>query len=177
MRNRRITTLGLVVALSLASLSFKCGGGCADNNQLCDAARAADTVAKSIGELTTVKRELARQGKITAAEELRLTQQLLRLNTADRAVVNRLKAMNGAPDADGRQQLLSMFNELTTALDDLNANGVLGLGDADARNRLTTLITVIRGSLPIIQTFLNSPGPAPGGNSNSNPGTNSNSNS
>lgn len=159
MRNSRITAAGLVLVLSLASMSFKCDGSKEPDgttNQLRSAARAADAIAKSIGEMNEVKRELARQGKINAAEETKLTQQLLRLNTADKALVSRLKSMNSAPDANGRAQLLSMFNEVTAALEDLNTNGVLGVGDAEARNRLGVVITAIRSSLAIIQTFANS---------------------
>ena len=157
MINRRITAVGLVLVLSLASMSFKCGGGgCADNSPLCTSARAADAIAKSISEAITVKRELARQGKITAAEELKLTQQLLRLNTADKAFVRRLKSLNAAPDAATKQQLVSLFNEVTAALDDFNTNGVLGLGDQGARDRLAAIITAIRASVQIIQPFLNS---------------------
>jgi hypothetical protein len=80
MRTRRITNVGLVLALTLVALSlmsFKCSGGCADTDRRCTAARAADTIAKSISELTTVKRDLAKQGKISAAEVLKLTQILL----------------------------------------------------------------------------------------------------
>jgi len=155
MRSRNISTVGLVLVLSLASLSFKCGGSEPDgtSNPLRASARAADAIAKSIGEMNNVKRELARQGKLTSAEELKLTQQLLRLNSADKALVTRLKSMNSAPDTAGRAQLLTMFNELTAALDDLNTNGVLGLSDEGARSRLSTIITTIRGSVQIIQAF------------------------
>ncbi|HEX7313175.1 MAG TPA: hypothetical protein VF297_04615 [Pyrinomonadaceae bacterium] len=155
MRNRRITAVGLVLVLSLASLSFKCGGGgCADNSPLCNSARAADTIAKSISELITVKRELARQGRITREEDLKITQMLLRLNTADKVFVKRIQSLNAEPDAPTKQQLLSLFNDVTTALDDLNSNGVLGLQNEDARTRLTTIITAIRGSVQIILPFL-----------------------
>jgi hypothetical protein len=170
MRSRKINALGLVLALSLASLSFKCGGGAEPDgttNPLRGAARAADAIAKSVGEMNEVKRELARQGKLTSAEELRLTQQLLRLNTADKALVTRLKSLNAAPDAAGRAQLMTMFNELTAALDDLNANGVLGLGDQGARDRLGVIIATIRGSVQIIRSFADA---------NSGPGTNMNTN-
>jgi hypothetical protein len=155
MRNRRITAVGLVLLLSLASTAFKCGGSEPDGttNPLRNAARAADAIAKSIGEMNNVKRELARQGTISSAEELKLTQQLLRLNTADKALVTRLKSMNSAPDTAGRAQLLSMFNELTAALDDLNSNGVLALSNEGARTRLSTIIATIRSSVQIIQAF------------------------
>jgi hypothetical protein len=155
MRNRRMTAVGLVLVLSLASMSFKCGGdnsnGNADPQR--GAIRAADAIAKSIGEMNNVKRELGQQGKIAPAEELKLTQMLLRLNTADRALLNRLKAMRSTPSEADKTQLVSMFNELTTALDDLNSNGVLGVGNEDARNRLATIIAAIRASVQIIQSF------------------------
>jgi hypothetical protein len=155
MRNRRITAVGLVLVLSLASLSFKCGGsgGNGNTDPLRNPIRAADAIAKSIAEMTNVKRELAQQGKITSAEELKLTQQLLRLNTADKALLDRLKSLRSEPDAPTRAQLLTMFNELTAALDDLNSTGVLGVTNEDARNRLTTIITAIRSSVQIIQAF------------------------
>lgn len=156
MRNRRMTAVGLVLVLSLASMSFKCGDG-GNSNGTTDphrgAIRAADAIAKSIGEMTNVKRALARDGKISPAEELKLTETLLRLNTADRALLNRLKAMRSAPTEADRTQLVGMFNELTAALDDLNSNGVLGVGNEDARNRLATIIATIRASVQIIQSF------------------------
>jgi hypothetical protein len=152
MRNRKLTTVGLVLALSLASLSFKCGGTgpTGQPEPLRNAARAADSIAGSIKEMITLKRELAQQKKISDAEDLKLTQMLLRLNTADKVLVNRLKSMNSAPDATGKAQLLAMFNELSAALDDANTNGVLGLQNTDARNRLSVIINTIRASLQII---------------------------
>lgn len=155
MRNRRITAVGLVLVLSLASLSFKCGGPNNSNNNdpLRGSIRAADAIAKSIGEANTVKRELAKQSKLSAAEELKLTQQLLRLNTADQALVNRLKAMRGTPGTPDRAQLLSLFSDLTAALDELNSAGVLGIQDEGARTHLATFITAIRSSVEIIRAF------------------------
>ncbi|HEX8559397.1 MAG TPA: hypothetical protein VF668_14935 [Pyrinomonadaceae bacterium] len=174
MRSRKLNALGLVLALSLASLSFKCGSEPDGTvNPLRDAARAADAIAKSVGEMNEVKRELARQGKLTSAEELRLTQQLLRLNTADRALVNRLKSLNSAPDAGGRAQLMTMFDELTAAFDDLNANGVLSIGDQGTRDRLGVIVSTIRSSLQIIRAFADA-NPGPGVNTNTNANANSN---
>jgi hypothetical protein len=151
MRNRRITAAGLVLVLSLASLSFKCGGG--DGTQpepLRKAAVAADTIAGSIKELRTAKNQLASQNKITTDENKKLTTLLLRLNTADKALVNRLKSMNAMPDATQKQQLLAMFNELTAAVDDANNNGVLGLQNEEAKTTLTVTVNAIRASLAII---------------------------
>jgi hypothetical protein len=156
MRNRRSTIAGLAFALALASMAFKCGGTgpTGQPEPLRNASRAADAIAKSIGEMITVKRDLASQKKITDAENLKLTQALLRMNTADKTLVARLKSMSAMPDASGKAQLLSMLNELTSALDDLNTNGVLGVSNPDARTRLSTIINTIKASIPIIQTLV-----------------------
>jgi hypothetical protein len=63
--------------------------------------------------------------------------------------------MGPAPSADAQSQIVSLLNEFTTALDDLNTNGILGLSNEDARNRLTVIITAIKSSVPIIQAFVN----------------------
>ena len=159
MRNRRITAVGLILVLSLASMSFKCGGdGTGTTNQpepLRNAAVAADTIAGSIKELRTAKNKLADQNKISKEENKKLTTLLLRLNTADKALVNRLKSMNAMPDATQKQQLLAMFNELTAAVDDANNNGVLGLQNEEARTALTVTINAIKASLAIIAAVAN----------------------
>jgi hypothetical protein len=155
MRNRRITAVGLVLVLSLAFMSFKCGNSTGPTGQpepLRNAAVAADTIAGSIKELRTAKNQLAGQSKITTDENRKLTTLLLRLNTADKALVNRLKSMTAAPDATQKQQLFAMFNELTAAVDDANTNGVLGIQNEEARTRLTTIVAAMRASLAIIAT-------------------------
>ena len=156
MRHRRFTTACMILALALTSLSFKCGGDGAPPEPARNAARASDAIAKSIGEMIKVKRQLAQQGKITAAEELALTQTLLRVNTADKALVNRLKSLNSAPDAATKADLVRMFGEVTTALNELNTTGLLGVRDEDARNRLTTIFNTITASVQIIRTFIDS---------------------
>ena len=158
MRNRRITAVGLVLVLSLASMSFKCGDGTGPTNQpepLRNAAVAADTIAGSIKELRTAKNKLADQNKISKEENKKLTTLLLRINTADKALVNRLKSMTAMPDATQKQQLIAMFNELTAAVDDANTNGVLGLQSEEARTTLTVTINAIRASLAIIAAVAN----------------------
>lgn len=154
MRNRKITAVGLVLVLSLASMSFKCGGGTTgptgQPEPLRRAASAADAIAGSIKELRTAKNDLAGQNKISKDENVKLTTLLLRVNTADKALVSRLKSMNAMPDAAGKQQLVALFNELTAAVDDANTNGVLGLKNEEARNKLTVTINAIRASLAII---------------------------
>ena len=151
MRNRRITAVGLVLVLSLASMSFKCGGTgpTGQPEPLRQAAMATDTIAGSIRELRTAKNDLASQNKISKEDNIKFTKMLLRLNTADKVLQKRLKSMNSMPDATQKQQLLAMFNELTAALDDANTNGVLSLS-AEAQSRLAPIIAGIRASVQVI---------------------------
>ena len=154
-RDRKAPHAGLILLLALASLSFKCGGAAGRNDPMFAAARAADSIGKSIGELNNVKRELARQGKISPAEELKLTQQLLRLNTADKALVIRLKSMGtSTPDAAGQAQIMGLLGEVNAALSDLDSNAVTTLQNEQARSRLTAIQTTLKSSAQIIESFL-----------------------
>jgi hypothetical protein len=160
MKHRRFFSAPLVIALALTSLAFQCGGNGNSNGSqpdpLRNAARASDTIAKSIGEMITVKRALAKEGKLTADEDLKLTQALLRVNTADKVLVKRLKSLKAAPDATTKAELVTMFGEVTSALNDLNSGGLLGVKNEDARTRLTTIFNTINASVLIIQTFIDS---------------------
>lgn len=161
MKHRRFFSASLVIALALTSLAFQCGGGNGNSNSsqpdpLRNAARASDTIAKSIGEMITVKRELAKDGKLTADEDLKLTQALLRVNTADKVLVKRLKSLKAAPDATTKAELVTMFGEVTSALNDLNSGGLLGVKNEEARTKLTTIFNTINASVLIIQTFIDS---------------------
>jgi hypothetical protein len=106
--------------------------------------------------MITVKRQLAQQGKLTSAEELALTQALLKVNTADKVLVKRLKSLNAAPDAATKAELVKMFGEVTAALNELNTNALLGIKGEEARNRLTIIFNTISASAGIIQTFIDS---------------------
>lgn len=160
MKHRRFFSASLVVALALASLAFQCGGNGNSNSSqpdpLRNAARASDTIAKSIGEMITVKRELAKDGKLTADEDLKLTQALLRVNTADKVLVKRLKSLKAAPDPTTKAELVTMFGEVTSALNELNSGGLLGVKNEEARTRLTTIFNTINASVLIIKTFIDS---------------------
>lgn len=159
MRHRRFTAALLVAALALTSLAFQCGDGNKSQSEpLRNAARASDTIAKSVGEMITVKRELAKQGKLTPDEERKLTETLLRVNTADKALVRRLKSLNAAPDATTKAELVKMFGEVRDALTDLNSNALLGIKNEEARTQLTTIMNTVNASVLIIQAFVDSTG-------------------
>ncbi|MDQ1729009.1 MAG: hypothetical protein QOD33_1134 [Pyrinomonadaceae bacterium] len=148
---QKVVLAGLFLLLVFSSLSFKCDGNSTADSPWRPAAKAADDMAGGIKTMIRIKRELAQQGTITPAEELALTNQLLRLNTADKALVNQIKTIKSSADANAQKpNLCALFATVTSALGDLNSNGVLPIGNAGAKTQLTTLINALNASAAII---------------------------
>jgi hypothetical protein len=163
MRHRKIqaTTLTLLmIVLALASLSFKCGGGCADNDPRCNYAKAADDIAGGIEAMIDAKRSLAQKGRISADEERKLTQLLTVANDAAIAFNNRVKATTTL-DAPTRTDLLSLLSNVTTAVDALNNEGVLRIGNADAKQKLTRIFGTISSAVNILVRLRSESPPTP----------------
>lgn len=157
MRHRSVKALGFVLTLALTLSGIGCDGAPSGKEDLVrTGAKAADTIAVSIKEMITLKRSLAQQGAITPAQELALTQALLRVNTADKALVQRLKSLTAVPDAATRTSLLGMVDEITSALDDLNRSGLLPIGNESARNQLTTIMKTLTTAVQIIRLVIES---------------------
>jgi hypothetical protein len=151
MKQKAVLT-GLFLLLVFSSLSFKCDGTSAPpDSPWRPAAKAADDIAISINTMIKTKRALAQQGTITPAEELALTNSLLKLNTADKVFVNQIKTIKSATDANAQKpSLCSMFATITSALSDLNNSGVLPIANPKAKSQLTTIITALNASVGII---------------------------
>lgn len=151
MKQKAVLT-GLFLLLVFSSLSFKCDGTSAPpDSPWRPAARAADDIAISINTMIKTKRALGKQGTITPAEELALTKSLLRLNTADKVLVNQIKTLKSATDANAQKpNLCSLFAAVTSALNDLNTTGVLPLSNGGAKTQLATIISALNASAAII---------------------------
>jgi hypothetical protein len=158
----RATTLTLLMlVLALASLSFKCSDGCADTDPRCNYAKAADDIAGGISAMIDAKRSLAAKGRISADEDRKLTQLLTVANEAAIAFNNRLKATTTL-DAASRTDLLNLLSNVTTAVDELNNSGVLSIGNADAKQKLTRVFgTISRAVNILIQLRTQLPTPTP----------------
>jgi hypothetical protein len=151
MRQRKAwaTTLTLLtVVLALSSLSFKCDG-CADTDPRCNYAKAADALAGGIEAMIDAKRDLAGKGRISADEERRLTDLLDAANNADIAFNNRLKTTT-VLDPASRADLSNLLTEVTKAVDELNNNGVLRLGNADAKQKMSRLFGTVSRAVSIL---------------------------
>ena len=153
---------GLALVLLFSSLSFKCGGPPPNetDSRFRKAALASDDIATGISKMIDLKRKLATDGKMSAAEESAITDLLLKVNTADKAFVTQIKAMRAAgtlPDANGKANLAALFAQVTSALNELNSKGLLLLGNAGAKNQLAKVLAAATAAAQIIEAFLNQP--------------------
>ena len=158
MKPRKMWTTALTLVLALTCLSFKCGGDGSDPKR--KYAKAADDIAGAISAMIDAKRNLAQQNRISADEERNLTQLLTAANDADAALVNRLKSTTTI-DAASRADLTNLLSQVTSAISNLNNSGVLRLGNADARQRLSRFITAANAALAILTQLQTAPTPTP----------------
>ena len=158
MKHRKMWTTALTLVLALTCLSFKCGGpkgnvnGNTPPDPLRKYAKAADDIAAAISAMIDAKRKLAQQGRISADEERKLTQLLTVANEADITFNNRLKATTTL-DASSKADLVNLLSQVTSAVNDLNNSGVLRLGNADARQKLSKFITTINAAIAVFAQF------------------------
>jgi hypothetical protein len=153
---RRVLASGLTLALALFALACPGGQKASIPDPQRNAAKAADDIAGGISAMIKIKRELASKGQITHDEELVLTQALLKVNSADQVFVKQLKAMRAAADSNAKTNLASLFAQVTSAISELNTKGVLGVQNAEARTKLTTLLNTINGFAQTVSAFLQS---------------------
>ena len=148
MKQRKMWTTALTLVLALACLSFKCSGPTPDDKRRF--AKAADDIAGAISAMIDAKRDLAQKGRISADEERKLTQLLTVANDADTALVNRLKAAPPVLDAGSCNELLQLVSQVTSAVNNLNSSGVLPVGNADAKQKLSKIIATINAAVSIL---------------------------
>lgn len=154
----KLTIVGLVLLCALSSSSFKCDGGGGSNanaDPVRKAAKAADTIAGSINEMIKIKRQLAQEGKIKPAEELVLTNALLKANTGDKAFLAAIKQVKGTPSAADKTNLATLFSAVSSAVNEVDA-GVIGVSDPDAKNKLNVILNTVKASLTIIASLVQS---------------------
>jgi len=152
MKQRKTWTTALTLVLALTCLSFKCGGGGNTNNPPDGKrkyAKAADDIAGAISSMIDAVKKLQQQGRITADEEKKLLQLLNTSNDANNALINNIKSTTTV-DASNKSELLSLLSQVTSAVSDLNNSGVLKIGNADARQRLSKFISTINAALAIL---------------------------
>jgi hypothetical protein len=147
----KATLAGLLLVLVFTSLSFKCDGGAGGpSDEYKKAAKAADDIAASINAMIKIKRELGQAGSITPDQERKLTDLLLKANTADKEFVKQIRALKANPDPSAKATLCTLFTSVTSALTDLNNNGIGPVTDPTAKNKLATIFNSLAAASGII---------------------------
>jgi hypothetical protein len=145
----------LALALLLSSLSFKCdGGGQAPSDAYRKAAKASDDIAEAISAMIDAKRKLALNRTISPAEELLLTDNLLRINTAEKVFLTQLRQLKSTPDAAAKANLAKLFANVSSAIDDLSKGGISSLENPQARDPLMRIVAIMNAAAQIIDAFL-----------------------
>lgn len=116
-------------------------------------AKAADRMATSIEAMIDAKRSLAGSGRITPAEELTLTKALLVANEAVTVFHKRVKGLTALPDAPTKAELTNLLNDVTTAIDGLNNQGVLGLSNPESKQKLARFIATIKAAIAVFSSI------------------------
>ena len=157
---------GLALVLLFSSLSFKCGGPPANDTdtRFRKAALAANDIAAGITQMIDLKTKLGQDKKISPAEELAITDLLLKVNTVDKAFNDQIQALRAAgtlPDASATANLQTLFAQVTSALSELNSKGILPLGNGGAKGQLAKILSTALAAAQVIQAFFNQPKPTP----------------
>ena len=147
-RNRRLLA---GVALILAAISSAC-----NDNQLKTIATNVDRVATLIKDGREVRDELEEQGIIDQAEARKITQGLLKINTALKAFNTRARgyADAGALTPAGKLELRKLANDIVSAVQELISNGTFGVKDPNAQIRINSTIGALKQvTLTIVDTI------------------------
>lgn len=151
---RRRTTIAAVIVLAL--LVQAC-----DKNRIREAAKASDRVATLIGSLIDLKRDLGPSGTtcqtlqacITEAEELKLTEVLLQVNSKAKDFNNFARTLKeDTPQA--RLDLAVAFNAVTNAVNRLSNEAIFPVRNVEAKKRLLAILNSINVSIQIIDSAL-----------------------
>lgn len=151
---RRVLVTSLTLVLASFCLSFNSCPPAQQEDAVRKAARAADDIAEGIKAAIKAKRDLKQHGKITPQEDLALSNLLLKVNSADKVLVNKIKELKTIPDASTKASLAPLLDSLVSAVDELNKAGVLGIKNPDAQKTLTTIMNTITAALAIVKAFL-----------------------
>ena len=152
MTRRTIPRLQIVGLIVLSVLLTACPND-NPNDPLRKYAKAADNMAGAINSMIKAKRSLASQGSITPAEDLQLTKSLLVANEAVSVFHQRVKSLTTAPDATTKAELTTLLSNVTTAVDELNNQGVLGVTNTESKAKLARFIGTIQAAIAVFSSI------------------------
>lgn len=150
---RRVISKGLTLLLVAACFTLTACPSNDNNDPLRKYARASDSMAGTINSMIKAKRSLAQSGRITPAEELRLTEKLLTANNAVTTFNTRVKSLTAVPDASTKAELVNLLSNVTSAINELNTGGVLGISNPESKQKLSKFIETINAAIAVFSSL------------------------
>ena len=144
---KRITAIGLLVALALVIVTAACS-----KDQFSKAAHMTDGAAQSIGVLIDEKRGAAQNGEIDQAEEAQFTHALADANNALYEVADRALLYDTLDDTS-RRDLREHTQAFITTIDTLLADGTLHIKNARRQQQVRRVIEGVRVGLIVYDIF------------------------
>jgi hypothetical protein len=132
----------LACVLSLLALALACGP-----------AQAVYGASVGLGEAITVKRDIARAGELSAADERQITLGLRDANNALIQVTDTAECFN-AYTTDAKKNVLRGLDNAITSLDNLNESGTLHIKSSKAQSRFRDKIRYAKLTATGIRTTL-----------------------
>lgn len=124
-----------------------------DKNKIREARKAAYRIQVVTDAAIDTTASLSERGVITKAQTLKLAQALLKVNTANRVLIER--AANMTEDtAANRLALVGTVKEISSAIKDLKDAGVLGIKNPDGSAAFDAAIAALDTSLALIEAAL-----------------------
>lgn len=124
-----------------------------DKNKIREARKAAYRIQVVTDAAIDTTASLSERGVITKAQTLKIAQALLKVNTANRVLIER--AANMTEDtAANRAALFNTVREISGAIKDLKDAGVLGIKNPDGSAAFDAAIAALDTSLALIEAAL-----------------------
>lgn len=145
---KRLTSILALCLLAVTLTAAKCS-----DDKLAAAAKASDDLAAAINSAIVLKRQLAAEGKITNAEDLKITQALYVVNEAATLYYQEVKTITTF-DATAKSRLAGSFARVTASLKDINDQHIFEPKSAESQNKLKAVLTAMGAAAVAIESLL-----------------------
>lgn len=152
MKRRTITRLPIAV-LMMFLVVLTTSAKDDPKDQLEKYRKAVDEMAKTMNSMIKTKRSLASDGRLAPAEDLQITKALLIANEAVTVFHQRVNSMTTLPDASAKAELTTMLNDLSSAIDNLNDQGVLPIANAKSKQKLARFIGKFKAAIAVFSSI------------------------
>lgn len=147
MLNQRKIVVAVLMALSLMAQAA------CDKNKIHEARKGAYRIQVVTDAAIDTTASLLERGVISKEQTLKIAQALLKINTANRVLIERAASMT-EDTAANRAALFATVREISGALQDFKNAGVLGIKNPDGSAAFDAAVAALDTSLALIEAAL-----------------------